>query len=101
MIQGYPDRLSVAPGETLTLHLATDHPELRVAIYRQGVDLALQHDYGWQPTRTVGIADGPPDAAWEWDGSTWTSLEPAFPPPDAVVQYQSTTVDGTGTFSFG
>ncbi|MGZ4784356.1 MAG: N,N-dimethylformamidase beta subunit family domain-containing protein [Acidimicrobiales bacterium] len=68
MIQAYPDRLSVAPGETLTLHLATDRPELRVAIYRQGIDLTLQHDYGWQPTRTLGIADGPPDAAWEWDG---------------------------------
>jgi len=43
MIQGYPDRLSVAPGETLTLHLATDHPELRVAIYRQGVDQPPRH----------------------------------------------------------
>ena len=67
MIQAYPDRLSVAPGETLSLHVATDHPEFRVAIYRQGVELALQLDYGWQPIRTIGISPGPPDAAWEWD----------------------------------
>ncbi len=67
MILAYPDRLSVLPGESLTLHIATDHPELRVAIYRQGVTLELQHDHGWQPARTVGVTPGPPDQAWGWD----------------------------------
>jgi len=68
MIQAYPDTLSVAQGETLILHIASDHPEFRVVLYRQGDTLALHHDFGWQDTRTVEFTEGTADAAWGWDG---------------------------------
>jgi hypothetical protein len=39
MIEGYPDTVTVSPGETLILCVSTDHPRFRVDFYRQGVIL--------------------------------------------------------------
>ena len=41
MIQGYPDRPALRPGEKLRLHVATDNPHktFRIDFYRQGVGL--------------------------------------------------------------
>ena len=38
MIQAYPETLSIVAGETLVLHVGTDHPEFRVLLFRQGAN---------------------------------------------------------------
>jgi len=66
VIQGYTRYPSVRPGETLTLHVSTDHPHFRVEIYRQGARLEPMGRLG--PDRLPGHAapSGPPDRDWGW-----------------------------------
>jgi hypothetical protein len=64
MIRGYPRQASVMPGDTLTLHVATDRPRFRVAFYRWGDGPALAWRTGWLPGRHAG--DGPADQDWDW-----------------------------------
>jgi hypothetical protein len=42
MIKGYPDQVSLDPGDILSLRVSTDAPEFRVEFYRQGASLVLQ-----------------------------------------------------------
>ena len=66
MIRGYPRQPSVRPGETLTLHVATDQPHFRVEVYRQGARLEPMGRLG--PERLPGyrVPAGPPDRDWGW-----------------------------------
>ena len=64
MIRGYPHRASVAPGETLVLHVSTDAARFRINVYRW-------HD-GPMPvfrSRPLPGRDAPPagaDVDWGW-----------------------------------
>lgn len=64
MIQGYPAQASVAPGDALTLHVATDAARFRVIFYRWGE--------GFIPvleTRWMAGEYAPPHGAdedWQW-----------------------------------
>jgi hypothetical protein len=64
MIQGYPGRASMLPGERLVLHVATDSPRFRVNFYRWGDQFVLMQRSSWlsgerAPAR--GAADD-----WRW-----------------------------------
>ena len=82
MIQGYPDRPALRPGEKLRLHISTDnsHKSFRVDFYRQGVELVkmgsfdaqtghdfapLRHYEGWGwPGYDFQIPDAWPSGAY-------------------------------------
>ena len=66
MIRAYPRAPSIRPGETLTLHVATDRPHFRVEVYRQGRTLERVVDVG--PFDGVDVPGGPPDEDWGWPG---------------------------------
>ena len=77
MIRAYPDRSSVLPGRTLTLHVSTDKPLFRVEFFRQGQTLDKKATSAWMPGQDV--ADKPVDQDWEWPsydfeiGEDWPS----------------------------
>lgn len=68
MIQGYPDRPALYPGEKLRLHVSTDnsHKSFRIDFYRQGVELVkmgsldAQAGYNFAPLRHY--------ESWGWPG---------------------------------
>jgi hypothetical protein len=64
MIHGYPEEPSVAPGETLVLHVSTDAPQFRVDLFRQGQTLALSQRSEWLDGRDV--APHQPSHDWGW-----------------------------------
>jgi hypothetical protein len=72
VIQGYPARAGVAPGERLVLHIATDAPRFRVIFYRWGDGLLRIHETQW----LAGKWEPPRSAAEDWQ---WPSYE--FPIP--------------------
>jgi hypothetical protein len=72
MIQGYPDRASVAPGERLVLHVATDAPRFRVSFYRYGDGFALMRESRW----LAGKHAAPQGSAFDW---RWPAYEFAIP----------------------
>lgn len=64
MISGYPVRASVAPGEHLVLHIATDAARFRVIFYRWDDGFVPVRETGWLPGRHAeprGAADD-----WQW-----------------------------------
>lgn len=64
MIQGYPARAGVAPGELLVLHISTDAPRFRVVFYRWADSLQRVFETGWLAGEHV-----PPRGAaedWQW-----------------------------------
>ena len=77
MIRAYPDRSSVLPGRTLTLHVSTDKPLFRVEFFRQGQTLDKKATSAWMPGQDV--ANKPVDQDWEWPsydfeiGEDWPS----------------------------
>jgi hypothetical protein len=79
MIHGYPGRASVAPGERLVLHVATDSPRFRVHFYRWGDGLVPMHSTGW----LAGERAPARGAAEDWG---WPPYEFEVPPgwPSAV-----------------
>jgi hypothetical protein len=64
MIEGYPETVTVGPGDTVTLCVSTDHPRFRVDFYRQGVNLFLIGSNEWQDGSA--FARGTPDQDWGW-----------------------------------
>ena len=64
MIRAYPGRASVAPGDRLTLHVATDAPRFRVSFFRWRDGPELLERSSWLPG--VDAADGQADADWHW-----------------------------------
>ena len=68
MIRAYPRKASVRPGETLTLHVSTDHPAFKVAFFRQGAELAPMGDLGIGELSGYAVPSGPPDEDWGWPG---------------------------------
>lgn len=64
MIQGYPDQASLAAGETLVLHVATDAPRFRIRIYRWHTDFAPVWESGWLHGQAA-CARGA-DEDWQW-----------------------------------
>ncbi|HYD95579.1 MAG TPA: N,N-dimethylformamidase beta subunit family domain-containing protein [Noviherbaspirillum sp.] len=73
MIQGYPARASVAPGERLTLHIATDAARFRVVFYRWHGGMQPMHESRW----LTGRQAAPKGAAEDWE---WPAYEFAIPP---------------------
>ena len=69
MIQGYPSYASVAPGETLHLHIATDAPRFRIAFHRWAGDFVCAHETDWldgKHAEARGAADD-----WHWPQYTF------------------------------
>jgi hypothetical protein len=64
MIRAYPRTPSVAPGESLTLHVATDSRRFRVAFYRWADGPQLMHRSGWLPGKDA--PERGPDEDWDW-----------------------------------
>ncbi|AKJ27343.1 N,N-dimethylformamidase beta subunit family domain-containing protein [Caldimonas brevitalea] len=64
MIRGYPGQPSLAPGEPLVLHVATDAPRFRVCVYRWGDGFVPVWQSDWQP----GASASPegPASDWHW-----------------------------------
>jgi hypothetical protein len=64
MIRGYPGRPSVAPGQTLTLHVSTDAPRFRVAFMRwsDGFERLQQSDW----LQGVDAPEAAPQDDWRW-----------------------------------
>jgi hypothetical protein len=79
MIQGYPARASVAPGEQLVLHIATDSPRFRVVFYRWSDGLTPIQETSW----LAGEYAEPGRAEDDW---RWPAYEFAIPQdwPSAV-----------------
>jgi hypothetical protein len=64
MIRGYPFRTSVAPGERLVLHIATDAPRFRVIFHRWAEDFRPMLETRWltgQYAPPLGAAED-----WQW-----------------------------------
>jgi len=64
MIRGYPHHASVAPGESLILHIATDAPRFRIAFHRWADGFIHMRQTGWidgQYAEPQGAADD-----WQW-----------------------------------
>jgi hypothetical protein len=64
MIRGYPHSPSVAPGELLVLHVATDSPRFRVGFYRWGDGFVPMHRTGWLPGERAPARAA--DQDWRW-----------------------------------
>jgi hypothetical protein len=64
MIEGYPETVTVSPGDTLVLCVSTDHPRFRVDFYRQGASLDLMGRNEWQDG--AKFARGAPEHDWQW-----------------------------------
>lgn len=64
MIHGYPGRASVAPGERLALHVATDAPRFRVHFYRWGDGFVPMHSSGWLMGERAPMRGAGDD--WRW-----------------------------------
>jgi hypothetical protein len=79
MIQGYPGRASVAPGERLVLHVSSDAPRFRVRFYRWGDGLVPMRESPW----LAGEYAPPQDPAIDWQ---WPAYEFTIPQdwPSAV-----------------
>ena len=60
MIRGYPRHASIRPGERLQLHVSTDRPRFRAALYRwgDGVEPVMRSD--WLPGKHA-VDAGPAD----------------------------------------
>lgn len=72
MIQGYPARASVAPGEHLVLHVSTDAPHFRVTFHRCGDGTLPVHETRW----LTGAYTAPCRAQDDWQ---WPAYEFAIP----------------------
>jgi hypothetical protein len=81
MIEGYPESVTVAPGDTLTLCVSTDHPRFRVDFLRQGANLQLIDSNEWQDGSA--FARGTADQDWGWGRHAFTV--PADWPSGAYV----------------
>ncbi|MEN3366804.1 MAG: hypothetical protein V7606_4078 [Burkholderiales bacterium] len=79
MIRGYPGGASVAPGDRLVLHVATDAPRFRISVYRWGDGFVPMLESQW----FSGQYAEPRDPAADWG---WPAYELAIPDhwPSAV-----------------
>jgi hypothetical protein len=96
MIRGYPRHASIEPGERLQLHISTDSPRFRAAVYRWGDGFEPIMRSGWLPGKHA--SDAGPAQDWNWPdytlatGATWRSgvylaqLEDAGPRPPRLEQ---------------
>jgi hypothetical protein len=64
MIRGYPHTSSVAPGERLVLHIATDSARFRVGIHRWGDGFEPMWQSGWLPGERAPTRSA--DQDWRW-----------------------------------
>jgi hypothetical protein len=64
MIRGYPHTPSVAPGERLVLHVATDSARFRVGFYRWGDGFEPVWRSGWLPGERAPARSA--DQDWRW-----------------------------------
>jgi len=79
MIQGFPFRPSVFPGDTLTLHVSTDAPQFRVDIYRQGATLKRVLCSCWFDSRGIDFPEHATDQDWCEDDVGEDGLRPGWP----------------------
>jgi hypothetical protein len=68
MIRGYPRYPSLFPGDTLTLHISTDHPRFRIEFFRQSAALTRMADLSGEALQGSFLPDGPSDVDWGWTG---------------------------------
>jgi hypothetical protein len=64
MIEGYPETVTVGPGDTLILCVSSDQPRVRVDFYRQGANLDLMGSNEWQDG--ARFVRGAPEHDWRW-----------------------------------
>jgi hypothetical protein len=81
MIEGYPESVTVDPGDTLALCVSTDHPRFRVDFYRQGTNLNFMGSNEWQDG--AAFARGTAQHDWRWGRQQFTV--PADWPSGAYV----------------
>ena len=70
MIEGYPETVTVGPGDTLTLCVSTDHPRFRVDFSRQGAGLGFMGSNEWQDG--AKFARGAASQDWGWGQHEFT-----------------------------
>lgn len=68
MIQGYPAKPSVSPGEPLRLHVATDARRFRVCVYRWGDGFLPMGASAWWPGASAPAKGA--DEDWGWPDYT-------------------------------
>lgn len=68
LIWAYPRDPSVLPGQTLTLHVSSDHPHFRVEFYRQGEALIRIEGIASEKLEAYDVPPGPTDQDWAWPG---------------------------------
>jgi hypothetical protein len=66
VINGYPARAGVAPGERLVLHIATNAPRFRVIFYRWGDGLLRVHETPWLAGKWAPPQSAAEDWQWPW-----------------------------------
>jgi len=64
MVQGYPSRASVAPGERLVLHVATDGARFRVVFHRWADGFVPMLETRWLPGKEAPARGAADD--WQW-----------------------------------
>jgi hypothetical protein len=70
MIEGYPESVSVSPGDTLTLCVSTDHPWFRVDFYRQRINLDPLGSNEWRGGAASARRTAEHD--WQWGRHQFT-----------------------------
>ena len=76
MIHGYPGRASVAPGERLVLHVATDSARFRVAFYLWRDGFVFMHRSEWLPGEKAPARGAAED--WRWPPYAF-AIPPGWP----------------------
>jgi hypothetical protein len=90
MIQGYPARASVAPGQELVLHVSTDAPRFKMVFYRWQEDFVRMHESAWLPGRYAE----PRRAEENW---SWPAYRFAIPADWPSAVYIAHLVETEGT----
>ena len=96
-IRGFANRTSVAPGETVALHISTAAPSYRVAAYRMGYYGGAGGRLVWKSGTLPGKAQAPPrtDPATNmrdapWSPSVWIPIDGAWVPGSYLFTLTST-----------
>jgi len=90
MIRAYPGQPSVRPGDTLTLHAATDSARrrcarFRVTFYRWGDGPEQVHRSGWLPGAYAGERGA--DQDWEWPDYAFP-IPSGWPPGVYIADFE-------------
>lgn len=92
MIQGYPGRASVAPGERLVLHVATNAPRFRASFYRWGDGYTLVKESPWLAGKKAPRGSAARD--WNWPAYEFL-VSPDWPSAVYMVDLQESGAESS------